>query len=721
MLAWGCKKKLEGEALPELMLEQYFPSSGKAGTLVRIIGSGFALDYAQNTVLFAGKKAEIVSVKSNEIVVLAPLDGNTGEISLKSAGRDLAIGTFTYQSLSVQALSPARSQAGAQISIKGEGFSSLNAPPQVFFGEEEAAVISASDTLLVVEVPLEGSGVGAVRVLVDGMESEGPNFSYMNIYELRPLTGGAGTRIRIIGEGFGEALEENQVSINGKAALVESASAEELVVIAPEGVESGDLNVNIGGEVINGPEFTVVPFPEISTVSPLSGPAGVEMRITGDYFSAVEGETSVFINGTEMELSSVSATEIRLVLPGGTGTGEILVSVNDQETTGPEFKDQALGISSMSPDNTLGGYEVSISGSGFSTIPTENFVSFNGSPAEVLSATETSLVVRTPLDLTTGVLRVQVGDQFAEGPTPFRKAGVESYGLGSLQISTAGGSLAVDDHDNIYVLEIGQHRIVKIQPDGTVQHFAGSSSGIAGYTDGMGGDALFSFSPNAGLVFDSGTQMLYVSDPGNRVLRQVNLSGEVSTLLSSLPGEPGKMAGQPGKLLITNGSSAFTMWQVDIASKQLNSISVTHYLGFLRPGWDPLGSIYSIHINVFNASVSRSQPSGASWNKSLSWAGKFAKGFVDGVGAAAQFGAIAGYAMGDADHLLILDPDNYALRKANIHTAEVTTVLHASPGFADGLLSDAKFSNNLKDLYVGKDGAVYILDCGNNVVRKVML
>lgn len=716
---WGCKKKIEGEALPELNIEQYFPSSGKGGTLVRIQGSGFSTDYNTTSVQFSGVKGEVISLTEEEVVVQAPLRGKTGPVKLKNAGRDIEVGTYTYQALSVQALSPAKSQGGSQISIKGEGFSSVEAPPKVFFSQEEATVLSASDTVLVVEVPKEGSGVGPVRVQVDDMEATGPNFIFMGIEQMRPMSGGQGTRVRIEGEGFEELQANNEVTFNGKKALVETASPTALVVIAPEGVESGPVNISIEGETISGPDFTVVPLPEIHSVSPLSGPAGLEMRITGSYFSTQEGETKVFINGQELALSSVSNTEIRLTLPGETGTGPVLVWVNDQQTEGPEFKDQTLGILGMTPDNALAGYEVTIKGAGFSTVPQENQVRFNGVQAQVISATENSLVVRTPEGLTTGTLEVQVGAEYAEAPTTFRRAGVLSYGAGNLQISS-GGSLAVDDQGNMYVLEIDQHRIMKITPQGQVSHFAGSSSGQSGDRDGMGNAALFSLSPNAGLSFDSRQQRLYLSDAGNQKLKTISLAGEVETLIASLPGAPGKMAALPGKLLITNASSAYSMWEVSLPSGQLSSISVTHSLPQVRPGWDPAGSIYSMHIGVFNASIGRSAPSGSGWSKTLSWAGKFAKGFVDGVGPAAQFGVITGYAMGDDQHLLILDPDNYALRKADIQTAEITTAVKGSAGFADGLLTEAKFSDQMADIYVASDGTAYILDCGNQAVRKVM-
>src|SRR5690606_19512023 len=209
------------------------------------------------------------------------------------------VGTYTYQSLSLQQLLPSKAQGGSQIRIKGEGFGSLEAPPTVKFNDLDAAILSVTDTMMFVEVPAEGNGATMVSVTVDGMTAEGPVFQYMNIHTLKPLTGGAGTKVRISGEGFDESQAGNVVTFNGVEAVVTEASATELTVLAPEDVKTGPVAITIDGEAINGPDFTVVPFPSILTVSPLSGPSGLEMVISGETFSAEEGETHVFINDVE--------------------------------------------------------------------------------------------------------------------------------------------------------------------------------------------------------------------------------------------------------------------------------------------------------------------------------------------------------------------------------------------------------------------------------------
>ncbi len=129
---------------------------------------------------------------------------------------------------------------------------------------------------------------------------------------------------------------------------------------APAGLKTGPLSVNINGQKISGPAFTVAPFPEISTVTPLSGPAGQVMTIEGVNFSIIADENVVTINGKPVPVFAATPNTLTLTIPGNTGDGAVKLAVNDQAVTGPVFKDQTLGITKMTPDNGLAGTAVTI-------------------------------------------------------------------------------------------------------------------------------------------------------------------------------------------------------------------------------------------------------------------------------------------------------------------------------------------------------------------------
>lgn len=201
MLAFSaCKDDDEDGAgsQSQLKIESFYPNSGKGGTLVTIKGTGFSSDMNGNTVEFSGVKAEVFSAKEDEVVILAPSNGQTGAIRLNNGKQTLEVGTYTYQNLSVQRISPANGPAGTNIRISGEGFSSLQGPAKVLVNGKEAVVVNASDTLIVAKVPAQ-AGKGAIKVMVDNKESTGPNFIYQEIKGIKPLTGGKGTKITITG------------------------------------------------------------------------------------------------------------------------------------------------------------------------------------------------------------------------------------------------------------------------------------------------------------------------------------------------------------------------------------------------------------------------------------------------------------------------------------------------------------------------------------------
>jgi YD repeat-containing protein len=84
-----------------------------------------------------------------------------------------------------------------------------------------------------------------------------------------------------------------------------------------------------------------------------------------------------------------------------------------------------LAILNFTPSQGPVGTRVTLQGQGFSATPSENTVTFNGTGAAVLSATQTSLVVTVPPGATTGPIAVTVAGntatsdrQFSVLPTP---------------------------------------------------------------------------------------------------------------------------------------------------------------------------------------------------------------------------------------------------------------------------------------------------------------
>lgn len=701
LMAGGCKKD---DKVPEIsvQIKSYYPNSGQAGTLVTIEGEGFLSNIDQYKASIAGAAAEVISATANAVVVRMPANGKTGELTVAIRDKAYTVGSYTYQALSVTRVFPNNGTTGSQIRISGTGFSSIKAPATVSVNSKDALIVSASDTLIVAEIPAD-AGTGPVVVTVDGSEARGQDFKFQLVTAIKPLTGGANTRVTISGSGFETTTTGNMIDFNGKPATVVSATEKELVVLAPEAVATGPLSVNINGQKITGPAFTVVGKPVISVVSPLSGPQGAVMTITGDIFSTVLDENKVFINGVELPVESASKTQLKLTLPGGTGSGKVKVVVNDQATEGPQFKDQTLGILALTPDNGLAGTTVTITGTGFSTVPSENLVYFNGIPAPVTAATETSLVLDAPANLSTGDVKVTVNGLEAIAPVPFKRAGVMTLagGPASNVLGSFAAGIAVDSHGNVYVADRNNQVVKKITPDGMVSVLQANGADIV-------------FGMPVGIVIDK-QDNIYVTDQTNNQIRKITPAGQ--NLLYSSGFAPGHMMiDETGNLYVNINGFAAGMNKVNIAGVYSRVAGPNWPMG--RGAVDAAGNLYYPDQNSNgNNGLDIAIPGGSARN----FVGGYNDGaLVDGVGRSARFNGISSVVLSKPDELLVADAFNYAIRKVEISTATVSTMIRFTGGFADGTLATAKF-NSMTDIAISKDGSIYILDATNKAVRKIFL
>jgi YD repeat-containing protein len=74
-------------------------------------------------------------------------------------------------------------------------------------------------------------------------------------------------------------------------------------------------------------------------------------------------------------------------------------------------------VDSLSPNNGPIGTNVTVFGTGFSTTPSQNSVSFNGTAATVGASTATTISTAVPTGATTGLVSVTSPAGFANGPT----------------------------------------------------------------------------------------------------------------------------------------------------------------------------------------------------------------------------------------------------------------------------------------------------------------
>ncbi|MBS0027544.1 IPT/TIG domain-containing protein [Chitinophaga sp. 22321] len=702
ILAAACRKDKHNDADAAVNVKTFWPNSGNAGTIVTLQGQGLGKNV---TVTFNGTEGRVVDARDSVLIVLAPEQGSTGPLTVKAGARKVDLGTYTYQALSLHGVSPANGPAGTNIRISGAGFSSLDGPAVVTVNGKAAVITGASDTLLVAAVP-EAAGTGKITVKVNEKEVTGPDFTFQVISVIKPLKGGAGTQVAISGEGFNTVAAGNSVTFNGKPATVLSAAANKLLVTAPEGVATGPVAVSINGQKTIGNVFTVIPKPVISTLAPLSAPAGAEVNIAGDYFSTLTDEVSVTFNGKPATVSITADKQMTVKVPAGAGTGKMLVTVNGQQTDGPLFKEQSLGVSRLLPDNGLAGTAIIIKGMGFSANAGDNIVTFNGIAVPVTAATDTTLQVTAPIGVTTGALKVKVGTLDATGPV-FKRAGVMTIAGGpdAGDFSNPSG-VAVDTKGNMFVTDMNV--VKKVTPGGTVTLFAGKADGSAGNANGAGTDAAFSYV--TGLTIDA-QDNLYVVDLFNKMIRKVTPAGVVTTYARLAFAPYGIGIDKQGNIFV--GAQYGGVMKVDAAG---NASSIGN--GYDTPGnniaIDNAGSVfYTIEGDypsvIKTVDRARLVYAGGQW------------GYNDGSLRSAGFAGMTGIVYDAAINGFYV-ADNHAIRI--IKDDQVIRITGWKGGaapvaaYTDGTLQQAAFSM-INGIFLDAEGNLYVVERGNKSVRKI--
>jgi hypothetical protein len=132
------------------------------------------------------------------------------------------------------------------------------------------------------------------------------------------------------------------------------------------------------------------------------------------------------------------------------------------------------------------------------------------------------------------------------------------------------GGLVSDSVGNIYVADTGNNMIRKISTNGNVSTIAGDRKGD--FRDGSKGNARFN--QPKGIDIDENNN-LYVTDMGNNVIRKIDVNGKVTTIAGDR--NAGNKSGEvlksqfkdPIGISIYNGS----IFVVDQANHQIRKIN----------------------------------------------------------------------------------------------------------------------------------------------------
>ena len=169
---------------------------------------------------------------------------------------------------------------------------------------------------------------------------------------------------------------------------------------------------------------TSAPMPTVTNMSPVTGPVGTTVVISGNNF-ATSGNTVLFNSNVSGTIISSTSTAVTVTVPNTAISGPVELTTSGFALQCGTFTVTTGGggshsITSLSPSTGPIGTEVTISGTGFNTTASANTVVFaGGASANVKTATVTSLVVDVPTGASSGPLSVTISTNTKFSPTSF--------------------------------------------------------------------------------------------------------------------------------------------------------------------------------------------------------------------------------------------------------------------------------------------------------------
>lgn len=305
---------------PPLIVSSFDPAKGGGGTTVTIRGSNFD---GTNYVSFGGTPA-VVRFISDTLIIATVTSGASGNVVVASPSSRGSLPGFTFiPPPTITAFSPGTAKAGDAITITGTNFTDASV---VTFGGTQAYSFNVISPTEIVAYPSSGSS-GFITVATAGgtVASTTAFVEIPVITSFTPTHGTSGTILTISGTGLNGATA---ISVGGSAVRSDTLSSSiKIIAVLGQG-GTGDVKVNTPGGTATLAGFTYFPPSVITSFTPVSGPIGTRVTITGSNFSAVPANNKVYFGNVPASVVAASTTALTINVPAGATFQPISVTTN---------------------------------------------------------------------------------------------------------------------------------------------------------------------------------------------------------------------------------------------------------------------------------------------------------------------------------------------------------------------------------------------------------
>lgn len=552
------------------------PKAGSVGGTAIISGVYFSNVIGENEVFINGVQAEITGATYNRLVIALP-DNQIGTYSIKVAvkGKTAEGLKFTYASpqappeLAVLQLMPSSAYAGDMVTLIGQCFSTIPTENRVTINGVVAEVKEATASQLKIIIPDTEEGSYPICVKVGEKEANSPLFTYLHTVTLTtssiaPARGRAGDEITLSGEGFGNTVEENIVTVNGKQAIVKSVTATTLAFIVPENpAGTYPVKVTVAEKTVENLSFTYEDFSyTVETVAGNSATTSTDGKGTAASFKfpqglalAPNGDIWIAERGNNVIRKMDKAYNVSTVAKSGTVTFNAPWQGSFDASGSYYVANKALNnIIKVTQDGTC---------SVFSTETT-----FKSPMSVIFDAND----------------NMYVADRDNKAVKKIAPDGtVTSYDMSSLKAGP--NCMAVDKRGRIFVGTGGTYQLHMFDTDGTLKTVFGTGVAhtAATYSDGEPNDlSKATMGATFGIAFGP-DEVLYITDYTLHTIRtltpDVNGDHTKGTLktIAGVPGMKGKANGSAPTATFNCPASVLITDKIYIADEQnhlIRSITV---------------------------------------------------------------------------------------------------------------------------------------------------
>ena len=292
-------------------------------------------------------------------------------------------------------------------------------------GEFEAVVtrglVKGSRYFVKAFVATTGTIVYGSPVEFESMGSLGPE-----IVSFAPMSGSWRDTVTINGANFSGVARYNTVMFGSTVAYVIKSTESMITCLVPDdlGASSSQLSVTVGNHKVTSDNFTLL-GPIITSFSPQTATFGDVLTIKGSRLHSYTSQNIVMFDSNPAEVLSASNTELLVKVPSSIRKKESIITVTTKESTGTSaqpFVVSAPVITTLSQTKGKTGESLTITGNNFNAEYGATTVLLDGQPAEISSATQTSLTLTIPngpFIHRSFPIEVKVAEQSAFSPTPF--------------------------------------------------------------------------------------------------------------------------------------------------------------------------------------------------------------------------------------------------------------------------------------------------------------